>query len=73
MKPFIIYSLFAPAALMAQERPNILYIMTDQQTATAMSCAGNEAVPEMKRCIPPIWTGLPRGACVSRTLIAACP
>ena len=33
MKPFIIYSLFAPAALMAQERPNILYIMTDQQTA----------------------------------------
>ena len=45
MKPFIIYSLFAPAALMAQERPNILYIMTDQQTATAMSCAGNEEVP----------------------------
>ena len=57
MKPFIIYSLFAPAALMAQERPNILYIMTDQQTATAMSCAGNEEVhtPNME------------------TLIAACP
>ena len=51
MKPFIIYSLFAPAALMAQERPNILYIMTDQQTATAMSCAGNEEVhtPNMDR------------------------
>ena len=48
---FIIYSLFAPAALMAQERPNILYIMTDQQTATAMSCAGNEEVhtPNMDR------------------------
>ena len=30
-----------PAALFAQERPNIIYIMTDQQTATAMSCAGN--------------------------------
>lgn len=30
-----------PAALLAQERPNIIYIMTDQQTATAMSCAGN--------------------------------
>ena len=30
-----------PAALSAQERPNILYIMTDQQTANAMSCAGN--------------------------------
>ena len=30
-----------PAALAARERPNIIYIMTDQQTATAMSCAGN--------------------------------
>lgn len=30
-----------PIALVAQERPNIIYIMTDQQTATAMSCAGN--------------------------------
>ncbi len=30
-----------PAAFCAQERPNIIYIMTDQQTATAMSCAGN--------------------------------
>lgn len=30
-----------PTALFAQERPNIIYIMTDQQTATAMSCAGN--------------------------------
>lgn len=34
-----------PAALLAQERPNIIYIMTDQQTATAMSCAGN---PDLK-------------------------
>lgn len=33
-----------PAALFAQERPNIIYIMTDQQTATAMSCAGNTYV-----------------------------
>ena len=33
-----------PAALWAQERPNIIYIMTDQQTATAMSCAGNPDV-----------------------------
>ena len=30
-----------PAVSEAQERPNIIYIMTDQQTATAMSCAGN--------------------------------
>lgn len=30
-----------PAALIARERPNIIYIMTDQQTAKAMSCAGN--------------------------------
>lgn len=30
-----------PSAVFAQERPNIIYIMTDQQTATAMSCTGN--------------------------------
>ena len=34
-------SVALPATLLAQERPNIVYIMTDQQTATAMSCAGN--------------------------------
>ena len=40
-----------PAALLAQERPNIIYIMTDQQSATAMSCAGNADVhtPNMDR------------------------
>ena len=30
-----------PLMAYAQERPNILYIMTDQQGAEAMSCAGN--------------------------------
>ena len=30
----------APIATMAAQRPNIIYIMTDQQTATAMSCLG---------------------------------
>ena len=37
-------------AAMAQ-RPNIIYIMTDQQTATAMSCAGNKDLrtPTMDR------------------------
>ena len=30
-----------PAAAAAQEKPNIIYIMTDQQCAEAMSCAGN--------------------------------
>ena len=40
-----------PAAAMAQERPNIIYIMTDQQSADAMSCAGNADVhtPNMDR------------------------
>lgn len=40
-----------PALLPAQERPNIIYIMTDQQSATAMSCAGNSDVhtPNMDR------------------------
>lgn len=34
-----------------RQRPNILYIFTDQQTATAMSCAGNRWVqtPGMDR------------------------
>ena len=31
----------APITTMAAQRPNIIYIMTDQQTATAMSCIGN--------------------------------
>ena len=40
-----------PVALTARERPNIIYIMTDQQSATAMSCAGNEDLrtPNMDR------------------------
>ncbi len=35
----------------AEERPNIIYIFTDQQTATAMSCAGNPDLhtPNMDR------------------------
>lgn len=41
LKPTLLCSMMLPAALSAQERPNILYIMTDQQTANAMSCAGN--------------------------------
>ena len=34
-----------------EQRPNIIYIMTDQQTATAMSCAGNKDLqtPNMDR------------------------
>ena len=36
-------SAVAPSMLMAQ-RPNIIYIMTDQHTATALSCAGNTDV-----------------------------
>ena len=31
-----------PAAALAQEKPNIIYIMTDQQWSGAMSCAGNQ-------------------------------
>lgn len=34
-------SALVPMAAMTQDRPNIIYIMTDQQSATAMSCAGN--------------------------------
>ena len=40
-KMLLLTSIFAPINLAAQERPNIIYILTDQQTATAMSCVGN--------------------------------
>ena len=40
-----------PAALAAQQKPNIIYIMTDQHWAGAMSCAGNTDLhtPNMDR------------------------
>lgn len=42
---------FAPSLLGAKELPNIIYIVTDQQTASAMSCMGNADVhtPNMDR------------------------
>lgn len=50
-KSFLLAGTIAPAALFAQDRPNIIYIMTDQQCATAMSCAGNTELktPNMDR------------------------
>lgn len=41
----------ASASAAAADRPNIIYIMTDQQTAMAMSCAGNADLhtPNMDR------------------------
>ena len=40
-----------PVAAVALSRPNIIYIMTDQQSAIAMSCAGNPELhtPNMDR------------------------
>lgn len=51
LKSALLAGITLPAALLAQERPNIIYIMTDQQSATAMSCAGNADVhtPNMDR------------------------
>lgn len=51
LKSTLLASAALPAALFAQERPNIIYIMTDQQSATAMSCTGNTDVhtPNMDR------------------------
>ena len=42
---------FAPSLLGTKELPNIIYIVTDQQTASAMSCMGNTDVhtPNMDR------------------------
>ena len=44
-------SMFVTVCSSAQEKPNIIYIMTDQQTATAMSCMGNTDIntPNMDR------------------------
>lgn len=41
MKQIACLSLLSPAMAYAAERPNIIYIFTDQHTANAMSCAGN--------------------------------
>lgn len=43
--------ILVPAISAAQEQPNIIYIITDQQTATAMSCMGNTDIhtPNMDR------------------------
>lgn len=51
VKFFLLAGTVAPVALSAQNRPNIIYIMTDQQSAAAMSCAGTAEVktPNMDR------------------------
>lgn len=41
MKHLACFSLLCSSMASAAERPNIIYIFTDQQTANAMSCAGN--------------------------------
>ena len=52
MKKFLIVGgMVLPAFAQSAEKPNIIYIMTDQQTATAMSCMGNKDLhtPNMDR------------------------
>ena len=51
MKHLACFSLLCSSAATAAERPNIIYIFTDQQTANAMSCAGNPDLhtPNMDR------------------------
>lgn len=44
LKHIACLSLLSPSMIYAAERPNIIYIFTDQHTATAMSCAGNPDV-----------------------------
>lgn len=41
MKPLAAVTLLVPAMGHTSERPNIIYIFTDQHTAKAMSCTGN--------------------------------
>ena len=51
---------FAPSLLGAKELPNIIYIVTDQQTASAMSCMGNTDVhtPNMDRLAQRSFQGI---------------
>lgn len=44
MKPLACLTLLSSSVAYAAERPNIIYIFTDQHTASAMSCAGNPDV-----------------------------
>lgn len=44
MKQLACFSVLCSAVASAAERPNIIYIFTDQHTASAMSCAGNPDV-----------------------------
>ena len=44
MKHIACLSLLSSSMAYAAERPNIIYIFTDQHTANAMSCAGNPDV-----------------------------
>ncbi len=44
MKHLACFSLLCSSVASAAERPNIIYIFTDQHTASAMSCAGNPDV-----------------------------
>ncbi len=41
-KSIVVLSLLNTTLAVAQKQPNIIYIMTDQQVATAMSCMGNK-------------------------------
>lgn len=50
-KAFLLGAAAAPIMANAQKKPNIIYIVTDQQTASAMSCMGNDDLhtPNMDR------------------------
>ena len=51
MNKLLFLGAVAPMAMQAAERPNIIYIVTDQQAACAMSCVGNSDLhtPNMDR------------------------
>lgn len=51
MKGILLTAALVPFIAEAAERPNIIYIMTDQQAAIAMSCMGNDDLhtPNMDR------------------------
>jgi len=80
-RPFIFLAatgLFSSASALAQKQlPNIIYIFTDQQTATALSCAGNPDIntPNMDRLalegarfVNAVCPALPQGTKIQKVL-----
>lgn len=67
MNKFFWLGALAPVAMQAADRPNIIYIMTDQQAACALSCMGN---PDLKT---PNMDRLAEAGVIFQNAYCSCP